>query len=714
VGRAALLLVVFLGTQLSAGAQPLLGAESRIDGAGTPPQGDPPKTYPPEAAGIDTVRVRSMRLAKANRWRRETPFVSRIPVSEARPGDDAASLLDRAVGVEVRRYGSLGSFSTASIRGAGAGQVQVFWDDVPLLTGADAAVNLSLIPLTAIGEVEIFRSGTPWDLAGPAGPGVIRLVPRGLDGHPPGATGAESIGSATEASLRVGSFGTFGTRVLHHAVRSSWEATLAYGSLESRGDFEYLDRRGTLENPEDDREATRRNNDFRQSDLLVRFTKTLAELFPRSDVTLSLSTQRLNREAGVPGPENVQTQHVRDRYDRWIHTLRLESPRLLDETLTLRLRGSLQRTRDRFSNPQGEVGLGRASWDNRTEQDRWGASASWAWFAAGQVLSVSWDEIEERFTPEDILHDRDGFTRRRSGTTVTAEDRIRPFGDRLLLDLAYRWHRTTDNYTGPPVFGRPPEPYPAHKTRLKRPSFGLRIDLGSNWFLKGNRTWTSRLPTFFELFGSNGIQDGNPDLVPEEGWQTDVGIQGETYWFGGLHFVVELAAFRNRTEKKIALIQNSQRTTKSVNLDESEVEGIEAHLGVGRIPMPLGTELAWHLTATLQDARDRGPSPVYNGKELPYVPPAKADLQVDLRRGSWGISYGMTYEDATYRDRFNTEEHRTPARTLHDLVLSHSFWRKRVTLKLEVANLTDARVVDVEGYPLPGRSWFSSVEIRWR
>lgn len=691
MGRAGLVLLlgIFLGLGASLGS----GAQE-----------GQPKTYSPESAGIDTVRVRSMRLAKANRWRRETPFVTRIPVSRARPCDDAASLLDRSPGVEVRRYGGLGSFSTASLRGAGAGQVQVYWDDIPLMTGADPAFNLSLIPLTAIDRVEVFRSATPSDLSGPAGQGVIRLVPVGPAG------GAER---ATEASLRGGSFGTFGSRFLHHSRGPSWDATLAYGSLESRGDFDYLDRHGTLENPEDDRVTKRRNNDFRQSDILFRLNKRLTEILPEGG-EITLSTQRLNREAGVPGPENVQTQHVRDRYDRWIHALRLQSPSLLGQVLSLAARGSLQRTRDRFANPQGEVGLGRASLDSKTEQDRWGASASWVWFKAGQALSVSWDELEERFTPKDLLRDHDGFMRRRSGTTVTAEDRIRPLGDRLLLDVAYRWHRTTDNYTGPPVFGRPPEPYPSHETRLHGPSFGVRVDVGKGWLLKANRTWTSRLPTFFELFGSNGVQDANPELTPEEGWQADAGVQGETYGLGGIHFVVELAAFRNRTEEKIALIQNSQRTTKSVNLDESEVEGIEARVEVDRIPLPLEADMGLRVTATLQDARDRGPSPLYNGKELPHVPPAKADLQLELGRGSWRAIYGMSHEDATYRDRYNTEEHRTPARTLHDLLLARALFRDRITVKLEVANLTDARVVDVEGYPLPGRSWFASLEMSWR
>jgi iron complex outermembrane receptor protein len=513
----------------------------------------------------------------------------------------------------------------------------------------------------------------------------------------------------SRSGLRAGSYGTFGARTLHGIAHGAWDATLAAGSLESRGDFEYLDRHGTLENPSDDRVTTRSNNDFRQSDYLFRITRRARD----RTALASASTQALNREAGVPGPENIQTKEVRDRYDRWIHSLRLESPALLDQALRLSARASIQRARDRFSNPAGEVGLGRAERDNRTAQDSWGASASWIWFATGQTLQASWDEVDGRFTPEDILRGRKEFTRRRDATTVTVEDRLRLFEDRVLLDAAYRWVRATDNHTGPPAFGRPPEPFPPHRTRLRGPSLGTRIDLGRNVFCKANRTWTARLPTFFELFGSNGIQDPNTELEPEEGWQADVGLQAELDGPGGTRFMLDLTAFRSRTEKKIALIQNSQRTTKSVNLDESEVEGVEILAEVKRIALPFRGRLGLSLSATLQDARDRGESPLYAGKELPYVPREKADLQISLARGAWHASYALAHESATFRDRFNTEAHRTPARTLHSVILSRRLWSDRIEAAVELANLTDTRTVDAEGYPLPGRSWFASLDFRW-
>ena len=58
-------------------------------------------------------------------------FVEIIPV-KGTSSTTLADLLSSAVGVQVKRYGGLGSFSTVSIRGSTAEQVVVYLDGVPL------------------------------------------------------------------------------------------------------------------------------------------------------------------------------------------------------------------------------------------------------------------------------------------------------------------------------------------------------------------------------------------------------------------------------------------------------------------------------------------------------------------------------------------------------------------------------------------------------
>jgi len=70
-------------------------------------------------------------------------------------------VLADAVGVQVRRYGGLGDFSTVSIRGSSAGQVQLYLDGVPLSRAENEVVNLADLP-EALGTNCFAGSGKRW------------------------------------------------------------------------------------------------------------------------------------------------------------------------------------------------------------------------------------------------------------------------------------------------------------------------------------------------------------------------------------------------------------------------------------------------------------------------------------------------------------------------------------------------------------------------
>jgi outer membrane receptor protein involved in Fe transport len=55
----------------------------------------------------------------------------------------------------------------------------------------------------------------------------------------------------------------------------------------------------------------------------------------------------------------------------------------------------------------------------------------------------------------------------------------------------------------------------------------------------------------------------------------------------------------------------------------------------------------------------------------------------------------------------------TPSRNLHNLTFAVHTPVDGLVFTLEGMNLTDERPVDVAGYPLPGRSVYSSVNYRY-
>src|SRR5439155_2215690 len=108
-----------------------------------------------------------------------TAFATIVDATSA-PGrvETLGEALADTAGVQVRRFGGLGDFSTVSIRGSSAGQVQVYLDGVPLARAQNEVVNLADLPLDAVERVEVYRGTTPLAFAQAGAGGVVNVVTR--------------------------------------------------------------------------------------------------------------------------------------------------------------------------------------------------------------------------------------------------------------------------------------------------------------------------------------------------------------------------------------------------------------------------------------------------------------------------------------------------------------------------------------------------------
>jgi outer membrane receptor protein involved in Fe transport len=66
---------------------------------------------------------------------------------------------------------------------------------------------------------------------------------------------------------------------------------------------------------------------------------------------------------------------------------------------------------------------------------------------------------------------------------------------------------------------------------------------------------------------------------------------------------------------------------------------------------------------------------------------------------------------ANWLDRANMRE--TPSRDLHNFTLDVATPLDGLSFTLQGLNLTDERPVDVAGYPLPGRSVYTTLSYRY-
>ena len=86
------------------------------------------------------------------------------------------------------------------------------------------------------------------------------------------------------------------------------------------------------------------------------------------------------------------------------------------------------------------------------------------------------------------------------------------------------------------------------------------------------------------------------------------------------------------------------------------------------------------------------------------------NTQVGIYIRQLDVAYDYAFEAGNFLDQANRRELRS--RHIHTITIGYHVWES-VLPGLGVRNLTDARVNDTWGYPLPGRSWFVSLTKSW-
>lgn len=661
---------------------------------------------------MDTIFVTGRRPTRREVLARESVFASLLPVDEIRgAGAGVEDLLERAVGVQVQRYGGPGSTATVSLRGADPGQVEVFLDRTPLRSASRSVVDLGLLDIGQLQAIEVYRSAPPADLGGAATGAALRLVTPAA-GRP-------------GARLRCGA-GSYGTREAaaqaSGALSASARYLFSFSRFASAGDFRYHDDNGTPHEDGDDRWRQWSNGETERLSLWGRFTFDLP-----AERALDASTLYARRTQGIPGGQGRPTQRARLETSSLMQRVEARVPRLPD-ALEARLHGFAEGREHLYKDPDRELGLVGSPRLVQQEERRRGGGLHLRWIRSGAhrwrgshaaelLLEGGREQLRQEPPPGRPTED----LRLRSSRLLSIGDTWDAWSGALRLGAFYRWQEMTDNYTGADPY-RPFASRAEHHAHLAGPRLGVRVTLGRDHALKANYAHQGRFPSFAELFGYEGLVRGNPALGPEQGWRADLGWSWARE--GGpraASWRVEPALYQSELEEMIVFVLVSNRETKPFNLDRARIRGAEVDLSVERPPLlqalaerlvrgdPPALTLALH--ATIQDARDRGASPVYRGKQLTYHPPLQAHGRLEVAWRDWRGAYSAQYRSASYWSRSNLPEFQSEEQWRHDLELRRALGRSGLAAALRIENLTDAWLEDVRGYPLPGRSWF--VEIDW-
>ena len=628
---------------------------------------------------MDEMVVRARRPGAATRT---AAFVEVIAVDDSQPGLDLPQILDQAVGVQVRRYGGLGSFSTVSIRGSTAEQVQVYLDGIPLNQAVGGGVNLGNVPLGGIERLEVYRGAVPGRFGGNSIGGIVHIRTRE-------AGGERHYRSQASA-------GSFGTRQFS-ASGGGKRGELRYLGMvdygESRNDFTFLDHNGTAFNTLDDEWTLRRNSDFHSFRTLAKVDRGWGRMRLQAHNTFDLSHR------GIPGIGSFQAGHV--RFDSWRNTTEVKVFGNAGQ-MGYRVVGYHLLQREEYKDLQGEVGLGVPQHERNTTRS----------FGTRTELSVLYRQIlgtlftglrHERFAPQNLLqHQSRLFESSRRSVSLGLEVEVPLLDERLQIIGGGQLERNVDKFYGKTPFG----------TAALRPSrdeakvlwggrVGGQLELGRGWILQGHGGGYQRPPSFYELFGDRGAVIGNTGLHSEAGRNWDLGLVFRPLQSGttGLLFA-ELVGYRNTVRNLIRFVHNSQLVSRPHNLGKGRIQGVETRL---RFRVFSVGQLTGNYV--YQVSTNQSPLSYEKGRDLPNAPRHVLNIRAALIGQLGEVHYELNQESRHFLDRANLRA--VPRQLIHNIgggkILSMGG-----EFAWEIRNLKASQVVDLWGYPLPGRSYFFS------
>ena len=635
-----------------------------------------------------------------------TAFASVIETREAPTSvQTLTEALSNTVGVQVRRFGGLGDFSTVSVRGFSPGQVQVYLDGVPLSRADNEVVNLSDLPLDAVDHVEVYRGMTPLAFAQSAPGGVVNVVTRR-----PGTT------PLAAASASFGSFDTRKAALAGATSRGAWEGFAFAQYLGSEGDFSYTN---TKETPttSDDVVVNRINNAFDQGALTARL------VYRATPLTLALTTDSFVKSQGLPGPETQQspTGH-RDTFRQVAHVdLAVAPTSSLPFGIDASLFGVVQNqtfTANDLNGPYFPTDVTDRSTTIGGQVVARGALG--AHHVPGLLVASGTERFVDRNGIETgALRPGTSPARTRTRLTIAGEDEILLFEDRLSVVPSLRWEVYRDVFPGDDRVKDPSEQVSGtHTQDFWTPRLGVRAELLKGLTLLGNAGRSARIPNLTELFGNNGVVRGNPDLRPEVAVSWDAGFRVQSPWTTAVltDAALEYAYFSSDLRDVIVLVRSSISTFRPQNIGAATIDGHEVS---GRFT--LWDRVLATANYTHQDTRDDSDDEFARGNQLPGRPADEVYARLELvwsrdrplplgdfaaRLWPGRVYYDFDFIADNVLNRSKINPVVVGSRTYHGVGIQLTIPFVDVRVAFEVKNLTDDQTADALAFPLPGRSMF--------
>lgn len=651
------------------------------------------------AVAADSLRVQNLGTSEILRpepstFAEESPSFIAID-SKAWEGKNvsAGELLSKEAGIQMQKFGGMGSFETVSVRGAAAKTVLICIDGVPVEDAGGGAVSLGSIDLNQVERVEIYKSYAPAKFGGNAIGGVINFI---------------SKSEAKNRNRVLASYGSHNAYEVSYSVSHELSQSLQFSSLagfrHSDNDYEFLDRNGTKFNTDDDTVRTRKNADYSQ------FSGTHKLRYLHGNGAFSnLIVTHSNDWGGNPGKESNQTVVAGFEKSLFQTKYLWEAPYEKTFRPEISLAGKIDKSVSSSYYPLDKIGYnynqyleyGAIAYTARPELRLIFEPANSPKRLHGTVnLSADFERIEDR--DNNTLGSRYDWSLEKIQGDVAAEFGLSPIPliavDWNLSGRADWLHRSKGILFNAVSRDTVDDERTKHFYWAGRTS--IRIGK-SEWPVQGFGAVAKyfRAPQTMELYGVREGVIPNPDLKAERGFNFEAGIRASEKKFRNS---LQILYFETHSKNGIVWV-SSANFVKPLNSEKTRTRGVEVEWE--------NKTFSWldlSFKGTVQDPRDLSDISYLKDKLLVNEPvrsfhltgtfhlPWNFDLAGELHRRS------RIFTDRANRERVSPE-------TLLHASLAHNF-RTNTRVTLAVNNITDEDHQNIyDSYPKPGREYKATV-----
>ena len=591
-----------------------------------------------------------------------------------------SGLLSENTTVFIKNHGR-GALATASFRGTAASHTQVNWNGINVNSPMAGMVDFSLIPVNIIDELNLKHgSASLADQSGGIG----------------GSINMNNTADWTEKGILkyiqgVGSYETFEEFLhLNFGRKKIRSKTRVYHNY-SKNDYTYANRgignidplTGDVTNPLD----TNTNASYSLFGLLQ-------ELYyrPSTNHLISLkywgqyADRTIPRPTSYEGPDNSNLNSQQDRDHKVVADWKYYGTH---GNLMLRSGYSGKQLDYAQLNMVPGLGLIPAIY-SESQQKSFVNTLSYASepghdFSLEGALNVNLHQVSTRDSVS-----RSGYEEQRDEVSMFIAIR-KSMVDRINLNLMIRqdW---VDGQRVPltPFFG-----------------MDYRLIKGRNLLLKGSVARNYHQPTLNDLYWQPG---GNPDLLPEEGFTIEAGLEFQQMISAHL-LKTELTIYRSDINNWIIWIPSYKGFWEPRNIQRVLSKGLEYSIQIqgilNRLQYKVLGTYAYTSSVSYGDPMVWGDESY--GKQLVYIPLHSGNMMMNLSYGN----FFFTYQYNAYSERFTTSSTDVTRRDwlypyfMNDVMAGRSFQIKKLTFTAEfkIYNLFNESYHSILYRPMPGRNY---------